>query len=104
MHDHATLPFPIFHETMDYPMRGFKEVEDLERLANVPRLVKSCSVRCADRPYVVRNTLISRTFRQGPHSGPYKSGVQPPLWAHELIVLRARHFGGSTVDDHSMSK
>ena len=34
-------------------------------------------------PDAVRNTLISRTFRQGPHSGPYKSGVQPPLWAHE---------------------
>ena len=27
-------------------------------------------VRCADRPYAVRNTLISRNFRQGPHSGP----------------------------------
>ena len=52
-------------------------------LAHVPRLVKSCRVRCADRPNAVRNTLISRIFRQGPHSGPYKSGVQPPLWAHE---------------------
>src|SRR5271165_5538258 len=52
-------------------------------MAHVPRLVKSCRVRCADRLNAVRNSLISRIFRQGPHSGPYKSGDQPPLWAHE---------------------
>jgi hypothetical protein len=36
--------------------------------------------------------LISRTFRQGPHSGPDKSGVQPPIWAHEPKIFLTHNY------------
>ena len=74
------------------PRRADRVTEPLERVAHVPSLVKSCGIRCADRSNAVRNTLISKIFRQGPHSGPFKSGVQPPLWAREPNESYFRNF------------
>ena len=61
--------------------------------AHVLRLVKSCRVRCADRPNAVRNTLISRTFRQGPHSGPYK------IWTEFSIDVQLKATSGDPHPD-----
>jgi all-trans-retinol 13,14-reductase len=57
-------------------------------MVHIPRLVRSWRVRRAVRPDAIRNTLISRVFRQGPRSGPSKSGLQPPFRAHEPSSFR----------------
>ena len=97
-------------------LRGWRKLHSvgLVRLTNGgscpgPRWVKSCRVRCADRPNAVRNTLISRIFRQGPHSGPCNSGAQPPLWEHEPSTARSdgprstgmRHMASANVSSRS---
>ena len=58
-------------------------------------------VSSAARPNTVRSALISRIFRQGPHSGPYKSGPGGSGLAFEIPVLGLRRCLDRDLEDET---